>query len=168
MADGLLELNPATLPGGQIEDVEQLNITPPTPPPPPGGQIAVIRQRLQVVGHLYPQVAEVLDADPTGTEYALVVRPIIARSASSTTTQVAASLVAVPLLAANPARKQALFQAVPILTGGTLFLFFGSSAFATVELVPGAYYEMPQPVFDGAISGVWDAAIGSVFITEQT
>jgi hypothetical protein len=159
VSDGLLPLNPATVPGGQIEDVEDLIGAGATP---------VIRQRLQVTGALLAEVARVMDADPTGTEYALVVRPIIARSASSTTTQVAASLVAVQLLAANPARKQAMFQAVPIITGGTLFLFFGVSLVATVELVPGAYYEMPQPVFDGEIMGIWDAAIGSVFVTEQT
>jgi hypothetical protein len=159
VSDGLLPLNPATIPGGQIEDVEDLIGAGATP---------VIRQRLQVTGAILAEVARVMNIDPTGTEYGLVVRPIIARSGTATTTQVNANLAPVLLLAANPARKQAMFQATSIITGGNLFLLFGASSIPTVELVPGAYYELPQPVFDGAISGVWDAAIGSVSITEQT
>ena len=159
MSDGLLPLNPATLPGGSVEDVEDLT---------GAGGAAVIRQRLQVTGALLAEIARVMNADPAGTEYGLVVRPVIPRSSGSITTTVAASLVAVQLLAANPARKMAMFQATPIITGGTLSLFFGASIIAAVELVPGAYYELPQPAFDGVITGVWDAAIGSVLVTEQS
>lgn len=166
MADGTLPLNGVAVPGGETEDVEALNILPPAPPPPPVGFISVIRQRLQVVGRLYSQIAAVLNADPSLSDYGLVVRPIVARSATESTVQIPASIVTVPLLAANPLRKQAMFQTIPILTGGTLQLFFGASLIATVEMVPGAYYELPEPVWDGAISGVWDAAIGSVLITE--
>jgi hypothetical protein len=159
VSDGLLQLNPATVPGGLIEDVEDLIGAGATP---------VIRQRLQVTGAVLAEVARIMNIDPTGTEYALVVRPIIARSANAVVTQEAASLTPVMLLAANPARKQAMFQATSIVTGGNLYLFFGTNTIATVELVPGAYYELPQPVFDGAINGVWDAAIGSVLVTEQS
>jgi len=160
VSDGLLPLNPATIPGGQIEDVEDLVGAGATP---------VIRQRLQVTGAVLAEVARVDNVDPAGSEYGLVVRPIVALSAGSNTTQVAASLIPVLLLAANPARKMVTMQTVPILTGGTLYLRLGGAgAISTVDLVPGAYYESPQPVFAGDIWGIWDAAIGSVNITEQT
>jgi hypothetical protein len=159
VSDGLLPLNPATIPGGLVEDVEDLI---------GAGGAAVIRQRLQITGAILAEIARVMNTDPAGTEYGLVVRPVIARASSAVTTQVAASLVAVQLLAANPLRKQAMFQTTPIATGGVLSLFLGANIIATVELVPGAYYELPQAIWDGAITGIWDAAIGSVLVTELT
>lgn len=75
MADGKLPLSPAS-PGGQIEDVEQLNVPSPVPPPPGPGLIALVRQRVQTVGRLYNQIAAVLDADPAANEFGLVTRNI--------------------------------------------------------------------------------------------
>lgn len=160
MSDGLLPLNPATIPGGQVEDVEDLVGAGATP---------VIRQRLQIAGAILAEVSRVQNVPSDGSEYGLVTRPIAPTSSGSNTTQVAASLVSVLLLAANPTRKQAFFQATAIITGGTLYLRFGAAgAINATQLVPGALYELPAPVTTEAIYGIWDAAIGSVAITEQT
>jgi hypothetical protein len=159
VADGILPLNGVAIPGGQNEDVEDLI---------GAGGAAVIRQRIQVTGALLAEIARVMNVDPTGVEYGLVTRPIQPRSSAAVVTQVNASIVRVPLLAANPLRKQAMLQTAPIITGGTLSLFFGANLVATVVLAPGAYYELPEPIFDGALEGVWDSLIGGVFVTELT
>jgi hypothetical protein len=75
MADGKLPLSPAS-PGGQVEDIEQLNVPIPAPPPPGPGLIALVRQRIQTVGRLYNQIAAVLDADPALNEFGLVTRGV--------------------------------------------------------------------------------------------
>lgn len=170
MADGLLPLSPAS-PGGQIEDIEQLNVVPPTPPAPPPGFIAVVRQRIQLVGRLYNQIAAVLDSDPATTDYGVVTRNLPARTATPPdVTNVPANAINTTLLAANPARRGASFQAD---RGGTgvLLLKLGAAASAvsyTVALVPGAYYELPdEPLYTGQIDGIWDVAAGAVLVTEQ-
>lgn len=76
MADSKLPLSPAS-PGGQIEDVENLVVPDPgLPPAPPPGFVNLVRQRIQIVGRLYTQIAAVLNADPAPNEFGLVTRNI--------------------------------------------------------------------------------------------
>lgn len=163
MADGTLPLNPATIPGGQVEDIETLI---------GAGGALVLRQRLQVCGAILAEVARVINADPTGAEFGLVTRNIAQRTSTPpTTSKVVANVANVQLLAANPARKMALFQAITTAGAGTLFLKLGIGATAndfSVQLVPGAYYEMPSPVWTGEIDGIWTNGVGAVQITEIT
>jgi hypothetical protein len=161
VSDGLLPLNPATLPGGKVEDVEDLI---------GAGGADVIRQRLQVVGALLIEISRVMNTDPVGNEYALVTRNIAQRtSIPPNVTSVAASLVNVPLLLNNPLRKGAAFQAEHITNGGNLYIKAGIGATTvvyTVLLVPRAYWELPPPIYTGQIDAIWDGVIGSVKITE--
>lgn len=161
MADALLPLSPAS-PGGQIEDVEDLI-----------GALAtlVVRQRVQIAGALLAEIARVTNTSPTGAEYALVVRPIVPQAATSTVTNVASNIANTQLLAANSLRKKACFQ--NLATTGVLFLKLGTVATTTgdctVRILPGGYYETPDPQWPGQIDGIWTVADGAgVSITELT
>jgi hypothetical protein len=49
-----------------------------------------------------------------------------------------------------------------------LYLKFGTTASTTsytVQLAAGAYYEFPQPCFDGRVDGIWASANGSARVT---
>lgn len=159
MADALLPLSPAA-PGGQIEDVEDLI-----------GALAtlVVRQRVQIAGAILSEIARVIDTDPIGTEFGLVTRNIAQRTAiPPAITRVAAAVADTSLLVANPARKNATFFNESPATG-RLFLKLGAGASLisyTAMLVPGGYYELPGPVWVGAINGFWDVAGGFVQVTE--
>lgn len=65
MSDSTIPLNPGT--GGKALDSETLT---------GAGGAAVERARQQIAGKLLAAIADVLNAPPAGTEYALVVRPI--------------------------------------------------------------------------------------------
>lgn len=88
-------------------------------------------------------------------------------SQASTLSSVAGSASSVPLLAANANRKAAYFYND---STANLYLAFSNTASTTaytVKLPAGAYYEAPtSPVWQGAISGIWDSTSGSVRITE--
>jgi hypothetical protein len=91
-----------------------------------------------------------------------------AQPANSAVTSVASSAVSVTLLAANANRKGAM-----ITNDGTanLFVKLGAVASATsytAKLIPGAYYEVPPPVYTGVIDGIWDVAVGNARVTETT
>jgi hypothetical protein len=50
-----------------------------------------------------------------------------------------------------------------------LFLKFGTTASATsftVKIPASGYYEFPQPLYTGAVDGIWDAANGNARLTE--
>lgn len=79
---------------------------------------------------------------------------------------VTSSATTVSLLASNASRKKALFfndstSALYIKYGAT-----ASTSSFTVKLLAGGYFEMPSPVYTGAIDGIWDSANGAVRITE--
>jgi hypothetical protein len=88
-------------------------------------------------------------------------------SSSESLTQVTAQVTNQPLLAANPNRKGAY---VFNNSTGNLYLAFGTVASATaftVKIAASGYYELPtSPVWQGALSGIWDAANGNAQITE--
>ena len=85
---------------------------------------------------------------------------------TATLSSVAASAASVSLLASNTSRK-----GVIIVNDGnkTLYVKYGAAASLTsysVLMPPNAYWEMPWPIYTGAIDGIWNAANGSARITE--
>jgi hypothetical protein len=90
----------------------------------------------------------------------------ITPASSAAVTSVSASASSVTLLAANPARRMAtIFNA----STDTLYVKLGSTASTadfTVVLVPNAYYELPQPVYQGDIDGIWSGTNGAALVTE--
>ena len=49
-----------------------------------------------------------------------------------------------------------------------LYLKFGATASTTsytTQLAAGAYYEFPQPVYDGQVDGIWASANGAARLT---
>ena len=49
-----------------------------------------------------------------------------------------------------------------------LYVKFGTTASSssyTVQMAAGAYYEFPQPVFDGRVDGIWASANGNARVT---
>lgn len=93
-----------------------------------------------------------------------------ASSGTATATQVASSVTAVTLLAANTGRNGAT---IFYDGGAVLYLLEGSgtptSSNYTGKLGAGLanYYEC-QPGFTGIIKGIWSVAVGSANITERT
>ena len=86
---------------------------------------------------------------------------------ATTVTRVTSAATTTSLLAANLSRKGAYFfnESTAIL-----YLKFGATASVTsytVQIVPSGYYELPTPVYSGAIDGIWASANGAVQITES-
>lgn len=82
--------------------------------------------------------------------------------------RIASSASVVTLQAANANRR--LLQVYNESTA-ILYLKNGSAATLTdytVQLAPGAYYESPQPVYLGIVTGIWAAANGAAQVTETT
>lgn len=89
------------------------------------------------------------------------------RPGTATCTNVAASVLNQTLLALNGSRRVATF--FNDSATGTLFLKFGTTASTTsftVKLIPGAYFEIPQPCYSGRVDGIWDIAAGDCRVTE--
>lgn len=89
-------------------------------------------------------------------------------SGTSAVTSVASSITSVSLLAVNNSRRMATFYND---STAVLYLKLGATASTTsytVQLVAGAYYELPWKAYTGAIDGIWAAANGNVRITELT
>lgn len=83
-------------------------------------------------------------------------------------TSVASSATTVSLLAANTSRKNAAFFNDSTAVLYIAFAATSSTTAYTVQLVAGAYYELPARGYTGAISGIWSAANGNARITELT
>lgn len=87
---------------------------------------------------------------------------------SATVTTVAASASAVTLFSANSSSLHGRF--VYNDSAANLYLKFGSAASTsnfTVKLRPEAYYEFPNPVYRGLVTGIWTSATGSAQTTES-
>lgn len=87
---------------------------------------------------------------------------------ASTLTNVAASATSVQLLASNTSRKMAIFYND---SNADLRIKFGTTASATsftVLVTPDGYYQLPLPVYQGIIHGIWNTSNGTVRITELT
>lgn len=91
-----------------------------------------------------------------------------ARPSTSTLTNVSGSATTVSLLASNTAAKLRLAYND---STATLYLKYGTTASTTsytVQIPPNGYYEFPQPLYTGAVDGIWSAANGAVRLTEVT
>lgn len=88
-------------------------------------------------------------------------------SGTDTLTSVTAAAASTQLLAANASRKGACFFNE---STAVLYLALAGSASTTaytVQIAAGGYYELPEPIRQGAIFGIWAAANGAVRITEM-
>jgi hypothetical protein len=87
---------------------------------------------------------------------------------TATVSSVAGSATAVTLFAAG-AGNDAAARTIRNDSTADLYVKFGASASTTdhtVKLDPGAYYEVPAPVYDGLITGIWTSATGSARLTQ--
>jgi len=89
-------------------------------------------------------------------------------SATATRSNVAGAASDTSLLASNAARKGALFFND---STAILYLAYGAAAASltsySVQVPANGFFEMPpQPVYTGAIRGIWSAANGNVRISE--
>ena len=93
---------------------------------------------------------------------------IIGLSSTATQTSVAGATSSTSLLASNAAR---LGATVYNDSTAILYLLLGSGTASTsaysVQLGPGAYYEVPFG-YRGAIKAIWSAANGAAKVTELT
>jgi hypothetical protein len=105
-----------------------------------------------------------LPALPAGTNAIGTVG--ITAATTDTPANVSASASSVTLAAANASRKRLqVFND----SSAALYLKHGSGASATsftVKVAAGGYYEMPQPVYPGIVTGIWDSATGAARVTE--
>ena len=156
MADGVIQVPPDST-GGKL-DTETLTV----------GANTVHRQRLVVAD---PATAagfsKVMNSQPAGSEYALVIRPIHPKAATSAQTSVAGSATVVTILAANTAR---LGATVFNDSAALLYLHLGASASTTVhtlQIPASGYYEVPS-LYTGILTGLWASATGSARVVELT
>lgn len=91
-----------------------------------------------------------------------------AKQGQATLANVSSSATSVALFASNPAAKT---RQVKNDSTAVLYLKYGTTASATsytVDLVAGAYFEFPSPLYSGAVDGIWASANGSARTTEVT
>lgn len=106
---------------------------------------------------------------PANTAEGLVVRLATETAATATLSNVNDSASSVSLLASTAARKGMI-----VFNDSTsdLYLKYGATASATsftVKILAGGYWEMPKPIFTGAVDGIWSSdASGAARITELT
>lgn len=90
------------------------------------------------------------------------------RPASSSVASVSSSASSVTLAASNANRKGlTVFNESAVV----LYLKLGATASATsytVQLGPGAYYEIPEPCYTGVVDGIWPSVSGAARVTELT
>lgn len=95
--------------------------------------------------------------------------PIVpVRCTNTSVTAIAATIVPVELLAANPSRLG--FTIVNTSTTDTLFVLVSpvgvvSPSFYSVPIAPQSYYEDPVNYVD-KVTGIWSGASGSALVTE--
>ncbi|MBA3678576.1 hypothetical protein H0W80_00010 [Candidatus Saccharibacteria bacterium] len=88
-------------------------------------------------------------------------------STSGSPVSVAASATSINLLAAN---TQRLGASIFNDSTATLYVKMGTTASTTshtVQLVGGAFYELPEPMYLGIVTGIWASATGSARISEM-
>jgi len=90
-----------------------------------------------------------------------------APSTNALISTIKASTKAVQFLVANSTRRgMSIFNA----STSILYLAFGplvGTGYYTTQIAPGALYEMPQPLYIGVVSGIWDSANGYANVTEM-
>lgn len=70
------------------------------------------------------------------------------------------------LVAANSARKGLLLFNASTAKAYVAFSGAASLTDYTLEMGPGAFYQMSSPTYTGAVSAVWAAAVGAMKVTE--
>lgn len=101
-----------------------------------------------------------------GSSQGQIVRPVL--STVATLANVSGSASSVTLRAAATTRLGLL---VYNDSTASLYLKYGATASATsftVFLGPTAYWEMPAPIYNGTVDGIWTAAAGNARVTELT
>ena len=84
---------------------------------------------------------------------------------SATLANVSSSASSVSLFAATAAAKG---RTIYNDSTQVLYVKFGATASSTsytVQLAAGAYYEVPQPAYSGAVDGIWASANGNARLT---
>jgi hypothetical protein len=87
-------------------------------------------------------------------------------SQAATVASVASSATSVALFSASGSAKS---RAIYNDSTQVLYVKFGTTASSssyTVQLSAGAYYEFPQPLYAGAVDGIWASANGNARTTE--
>jgi hypothetical protein len=126
------------------------------------------RERIVIAGDSEAQaIADVINESPAADAYALIVRNLPAGSATPTVTPHVATGLNQTLLAANANRRLA-----SIYNGSSVPLNIKLGAVAsltsfTIKLFPSGLYEVPGN-YTGNIDGMFEAAIGSAYVTELT
>lgn len=88
--------------------------------------------------------------------------------ALATVSSVAGSATAVTLFAARSGVSDGGVRMIYNDSTATLYVKFGASASTTdftVKILGDGYYEVPQPAYDGLITGIWSSATGSARCT---
>lgn len=70
------------------------------------------------------------------------------------------------VLAGNPSRHGAILYND---SSSAMYLTYGataSTALLTYKILAGGTWEMGSPIYSGAISGLWDTAVGTYKVTE--
>lgn len=92
----------------------------------------------------------------------------VQKSGTATPANVAGSAASVALFVSNPAAEvRTIFND----SAAVLNVNFGAAASAVAfvaQLQPGGYYELPQPLYTGAVNGIWSSAVGSARVMEQS
>lgn len=99
----------------------------------------------------------------------VVTEPKTRRASTATLSNVNDSASSVSLLASTATRKGVM---VTNDSSSILYLKYGATASTTsftVMIAAGGYWEMPEPIFTGALDGIWSAdSTGAARITELT
>lgn len=118
------------------------------------------------------QLIKIIDGTINGTTKMIVesdgaVDVVQIGKTSATLSNVSSSASNVNLLASNAAaRARTCYND----STANLYLKWGSTASTTsftVLIPPSGYYEFPQPLYKGAVDGIWSAANGSARLTEM-
>jgi hypothetical protein len=101
-----------------------------------------------------------------------VTQNVVPTSGTATASTVAGNAASVQLLASNTSRKMAMIFNDSTHNNAILYIAFGVAASATVfvtQIAAGGYYELPLPIYTGAINGIWiGSATANARITELT
>lgn len=129
-------------------------------------------------------VTPILDFLPTALDTANKLMSgeiqVFSRSKVASVTQFGYTTTAKTILTPNQSRKITMVvNDTNVATAGNLYLLFVpegipapssmpqvSTSLYTVRIVPGGYYEFPQPVWPGRVDAIWDGTAGNAIITE--
>lgn len=117
----------------------------------------------KVIGTVNVAAGQTIAATNAGT---FPVQNTETRPSSATVTSVASSASSVNLLASNANRRKAMFFNDSTQIAYIKFGTTASTTSYTVKVLAGGYYEVPTPVYTGAIDCIWAAANGNMRITE--